>query len=32
MTLHELDAHRTHLTIHGTAPLSIRRAFAELRS
>jgi Domain of unknown function (DUF1707) len=32
ITLHELDAHRTRLTIHGTAPLSIRRAFAELRS
>ena len=32
LTLHELDARRTRLTIHGTAPLSIRRAFAELRS
>ena len=32
LTLHELDANRTRLTIHGTAPLSIRRAFAELRS
>jgi Domain of unknown function (DUF1707) len=31
LTLHELDAGRTRLTIHGKAPLSIRRAFAELR-
>jgi hypothetical protein len=31
LTLRELDPRRTRLTIHGTAPLSIRRAFAELR-
>jgi hypothetical protein len=32
LTLHDLGEGRTHLMAHGTAPLGIRRAFAELRS
>jgi hypothetical protein len=32
LTLHELDGDRTRMTVHGTAPLGIRRAFAQLRS
>jgi Domain of unknown function (DUF1707) len=32
LTLHDLGDGRTHLMAHGTAPLGIRRAFAELRS
>jgi hypothetical protein len=32
LTLHPLGEHRTHLMIHGTAPLTLRRAFTELRS
>jgi Domain of unknown function (DUF1707) len=31
LTLHPLGDDRTHLRIHGTAPLALRRAFAELR-
>jgi Domain of unknown function (DUF1707) len=32
LTLHELDGNRTRMTVHGSAPLGIRRAFAQLRS
>jgi hypothetical protein len=32
LTLHELEGDRTRMTLHGTAPLGIRRAFAQLRS
>jgi Domain of unknown function (DUF1707) len=32
LTLHELEGNRTRMTVHGTAPLGIRRAFAQLRS
>jgi Domain of unknown function (DUF1707) len=32
LTLHDLGEGRTHLMAHGTAPLGIRRAFAELRT
>jgi hypothetical protein len=32
LTLHALGKGRTHLMAHGTAPLGVRRAFAELRS
>jgi hypothetical protein len=32
ITLHQLDGGRTRMTVHGTAPLGIRRAFAQLRS
>jgi Domain of unknown function (DUF1707) len=30
--LDELDGNRTRMTVHGTAPLGIRRAFAQLRT
>jgi hypothetical protein len=32
LTLEELGETRTRLTIHGSAPLAVRRAFAELRA
>ena len=32
LTLHDLGEGRTHLMAHGTAPLGIRRAFAQLRT
>jgi Domain of unknown function (DUF1707) len=32
LTLHQLDGNRTRMTVHGTAPLGIRRAFAQLRT
>ena len=32
LTLHELDGDRSRMTVHGTAPLGIRRAFAQLRT
>ena len=32
LRLDELDGSRTRMTVHGTAPLGIRRAFAQLRT
>jgi Domain of unknown function (DUF1707) len=32
LRLDELDGNRTRMTVHGTAPLGIRRAFAQLRT
>jgi hypothetical protein len=32
LTFDELGEERTRLTIHGSAPLVVRRAFAELRA
>jgi hypothetical protein len=32
LRLDELEGNRTRMTVHGTAPLGIRRAFAQLRS